>query len=99
MNEKANQKFPQKTSVKLQPNLQADSIISFAYFFKMMKFNNPFNKTDVNFKGVLVPSFEAKKLEQKRQVRVHSYKNDENFVIQLETKSQNDHIYFIKTVN
>jgi len=76
--------------------LAADSIISFAYFFKNMKFQYPFSKADVQFKNETVPGFEAKDHNHRSQIHVHDHKNDDNFIIQLKTTAKDDNIFIIK---
>lgn len=47
INDEVSKKFPNKTTKKLEANLKPDSIISYAYFFKLMKFEHPFVKENV----------------------------------------------------
>lgn len=63
INEEVKAKFPDKTTSPLVPNLDDDSIISYAYFFKKLLFGNPFTKKEISFNGKLVPGFHAKSLE------------------------------------
>lgn len=74
-----------------------DGIISYAYFFKKLLFDTPFEKKDIWFNGSLVPGFYAKTKEHTQQVLVSEYKDDDNFIIELKTKSKKDHISLIKT--
>jgi hypothetical protein len=60
INEEVAQKFPEKTTEKVTENLQDDSIISYAYFFKKLLFEHPFQKKNVYFNGKEVPGFQAK---------------------------------------
>ena len=59
-------------------------------------FEFPFEKSEVMFNGNKVRGFKGKTKGQKEQVLVHEYKNRENFIISLETKSQKDQVFIIK---
>lgn len=42
INSQVSKKFPQKTTEKIPENLPDDGIISYAYFLKNLKFDEPF---------------------------------------------------------
>lgn len=42
INQEVKKKFPDKTTPPLKANLSADSIISYGYFLKKLKFEEPF---------------------------------------------------------
>ena len=44
INEQVSKKFPGKTTLQIKANLNPDSIISYAYFLKLMQFNSPFKR-------------------------------------------------------
>ena len=49
------------------------------------------------FSGKEVQGFTGRSEKQKMQVLVHSYKNRENFIVSLKTKSLKDEVYLIKS--
>lgn len=87
INEEVAQKFPEKTTPKIEANMQDDSIISYAYFFKKLLFEHPFLKKTVHFSGKSVPGFGTKTLEHKKQILVSEYTDHDNFLIELKTKN------------
>ena len=59
---------------------------------KFERRNNSFN-----FNGKIVDSFYAKEEKQKKQILVHNYKDQDNFIISIPDKSGGDAIYLIKS--
>ena len=51
---------------------------------------------EVEFNNKTVNGFRAATKNQKKQVLVHKYKDKDNFIVSLETKSANDRIYILK---
>ena len=49
INEEVGQKFPSKSTEKLEENLHETDIIAYAYFFKKILFQMPFKKGEVKF--------------------------------------------------
>ena len=74
-------------------------IISFAYLFKQLSFSAKFERRKKGFKfnGKNVESFYAKEKEQKKQITVYRYNDQNNFLISIPDKSAKDSIFFLKT--
>lgn len=99
INKEVSEKFPDKTTGALKEDLPEDGIISFAYFLKNLKFQFPFTKKKVDFCGKDVAGFHGSNAQQKGQILVHKYNNKDSFIVELATKSNQDHIYLIKSKN
>ena len=65
INEEVSKKFKDKTTAPLKPTLGSDGIISYAYFFKNMKFKHPFSPKKIMFRKIAKPGFSAKGAAQK----------------------------------
>lgn len=78
-------------------NLPDDGIISYAYFYKKLLFDHPFERKEVLFRGKNHQGFKAKKKEHQQQVLVHEYTDEDNFIVELLTKSKDDHILLYKS--
>ena len=96
INKEVAEKFPGKSTEPLKEELGDYDIIGFAYFLKQLKFEFPFEKSTVMFNGNEVKGFQGKTKSQKEQVVIHQYKNRENFIISLRTKSEKDQIFIVK---
>ena len=96
INKEVKEKFPDKSTEPLKEDMKDCDIIGFAYFLKKLMFEFPFEKSSVMFNGNEVKGFKGKTKSQKEQVVVHQYKNRENFIISLQTKSEKDQIFIVK---
>ena len=97
INEEVKKKFPEKTTPALEANLSDVDIIAFGYFFKKLKFEYPFEKiNEIYFNNKTVNGFRAATKNQKKQILVHKYKDPDNFIVSLQTKSANERIYMLK---
>lgn len=65
----------------MQANLPNDGIISYAYFFKKLLFEHPFDQKEVRFNNKVVSGFTAKHPEQKEQVLINEFNDNDNFMI------------------
>ncbi len=83
----------------LSLHLKDSDIISYAYLFKKLMFATKFKRRDFaqfEFNGKMVKSFYGDKEEQKKQVLVHSYKDESEFMVQIKGKNKNDSLFLIK---
>ena len=97
INSEVKQKFPEKTTPPLEADLSPSCIISYAYFFKKLLFAFPFAPKQVLWNKKKVPGFEGKNQDQKKQIVVNQYKDQENFIIEQKTKSLKDSFFIVKT--
>ena len=75
------------------------SIISFAYLYKKLSFKTKFERRsspEFAFNGKKVPSFWAQNEEQKQQIRVAFYHNQDDFCISIPDRETKDVIHLIK---
>ena len=82
--------------------MSPEDILAYAYLFKKLEFKNKFedlndnpvffkNETKVKTFGIKQYSYEIAK-----QVKILHYNNDDDFILKLESKSQNDEIILAK---
>ena len=80
----------------MEINLEPKDIISYAYFIKEVHYPNVFKEEIVSFRSKKVKGFYASDNEQKRNVRVLKYLNDDKFIISLNLKNENDYLILVK---
>ena len=100
INKEVKQKFPNYSFPDLVYAMAPSDIISFAYLFKQLTFGAKFERRQDNsflFNGNKVESFYAKEEGHKKQIKVSSYKDRDNFCISIPDKSTSDVIYLLKT--
>jgi hypothetical protein len=94
-------KFNNKQGCNIKLNNPSD-FLAYAYLFKNLEFENKFedlNSNPISFKdGIKAQTFGIKKYsyEIAKQVKILHYNNDDDFVLQLESKSKNDEIILAK---
>lgn len=96
INREWKQKFRDKSFSDLSTQLDPTDIISFAYFLKEIEYKTPFDKDEMRFLGIYVESFRAKSNEQKENVEIVEYKDDDNFIVSLKLKDNSDEIFLVK---
>ncbi len=94
-------KFDKKNGCGIQL-MRSDDILAYAYLFKKLEFKNKFedlNTSPIFFnKETKVETFGIKQYsyEIAKQVKILHYNNDDDFILKLESKSQNDEIILAK---
>jgi hypothetical protein len=96
INKESREKFPQKSFEDLEIKLNDKDIISYAYFFKKIKYETQFSKKEVNFENENVKGFFAENKKQKQNIRILNYTDENNFVIDIKLEDENDEIYLAK---
>lgn len=78
------EKFPESTMPELNENISNTTIIAYAYLFKKVKYLEKFEKMpEFTFDGKQVAGFGASNREQKKQISLHTYSNDDNFLLEI----------------
>lgn len=95
INRESRSKFPQKSFGDIEAELGEEDIISYAYFFKNVRYEKPFTRKTVMFDTIKVSGFEAKD-EEKNTVEVLNYENNDRFVVRLRLKESNDELILAK---
>jgi len=96
-------KFGGAASPKMLPDhIQADMLFVYAYLFKNLAFATPLLQKDgwgLSFDGQEVRHFglwkafgESRRKEQAKQVVIHDYQSDTDFVVELLTKAKDDRL-------
>ncbi len=96
INREVKKKFPQMTLGGVNVRLNPKDIISFAYFLKKVKYRRVFDSANVDFLGQPVRGFVAGTPQQRENVCVVKYWNDDNFIISLQLKDDNDELLLAK---
>lgn len=96
INKKCREKFPKKTFDDLKYDLKPTDIISYAYFVKEVQYVTPFEKhMNFYFMGTNVKGFKASSNDQRNTVELLEYKNDDDFMVRLKLKQNNEELYLI----
>lgn len=96
INQESKKRFPSKRFGDLQLKLSPTDIISYAYFLKEVKYKTPFSEENMFFEGKKVESFYAKNAEQRKNIEVLQYENDNKFIIRLSLKDESDQLILAK---
>jgi hypothetical protein len=103
INQEVRQKFPQKSFSDLAVQLGSRDIISYAYFIKEVQYVNPFDKQASGFyfttksgQPTQVQAFKANTVEQRNNIEIVNYRNDDDFILKFKLKQPNDELYVIK---
>jgi hypothetical protein len=84
INRESKKKFPSKSFGDLEISLSPRDIISYAYFLKEVEYETQFEKDDVLFDGQKVAGFIADNEDQRENVKIIKYENDDKFIIKLQ---------------
>lgn len=96
INKEVQARFPEKTFPRIDFQLQNEDIIVYAYLLKAVEFMNPFQDGKVEFEGIQVNGFQAATLQQKKNVSIVDYWNDDKFIIRLTLKDNSDQLFLAK---
>lgn len=96
INKESRSKFPDKSFGDLKVTLQEKDIIAYAYFLKKVEHATPFVTNNVSFMGERIKGFCAKTKEQKANVEVLKYSDDNKFIIRLKLKDDSDELILAK---
>jgi len=99
-------KFAGQASPKLIPDpksLQPTDIVAYAYLFKNLEFKTPFEDlespiyfSDKPVKAFGIKKYKAENEEMGKQVVIYSYVSQDDFVIELVSKSEGDRLVLAK---
>lgn len=95
INFESRQKFPDKGFSDLNVTLNPKDFISYAYFLKEVEYKEQFKEKDINFNGESVEGFESED-DQKSNIKISEYVDDDNFIINLDLKDDSDELYLAK---
>ncbi len=95
INKESKQKFPNKSFADLDISLNPKDIISYAYFFKKVEYPEVFKDWNILFGNKNVEGFFAIG-EQKNNVKIIKYVNDNNFIVKLDLKDDSDELFLAK---
>lgn len=98
INKESKEKFPSKSFADLKINLEDRGIIAYAYFLKQVEYLTAFEKAEepLLFDNKKVKAFEAAESEQRENIEVLHYENDEKFILKLKLKDQKDEMILAK---
>ena len=99
INKESKEKFPEKSFWDLNIQLNPKDIISYAYFYKKVEYKEPFYKTDIYFKWKFYKWFKADNDEQRKNVKILNYENDDKFIVKLNLKDNSDELILVKWYN
>jgi hypothetical protein len=89
-------RFPEKSFKNLEIQLADTAFIAYAYFLKQVEYPVRFKETDVTFEGESVKGFYAGGNEQKANIVILKYLNEDHFIIRLELKDKADQLILAK---
>jgi hypothetical protein len=96
INKESRQKFPGKSFRDLELKLGPTDIISYAYFLKEVEYWTQFKEKEVLFEKERVKGFYAKGNDQKENIRILKYWDDDRFIISLKLKDGGDQLFLAK---
>ncbi len=100
INRESRKKFPKKSFKDLKIQLSPQDIISYAYFLKEVEYQTQFEETPLSgFSNKTVKGFAAVNEKQRNTVKVLSYQNDDQFLIRLDLKNNQDQMFLAKGYN
>lgn len=76
--------------------LSPTDFISYAYFLKEIEYIRAFDQKSIWFGWHYVEGFYAKTKEQKANVNIIHYENDDKFIVNLRLKDEKDNIFLAK---
>ena len=99
INIESKQKFPSKSFKDLELKLRDADFVSYAYFLKEVEYPLAFKETQVGFLKDRVKGFYADSDEQKNNVKIVKYWNDNKFIISLKLKDNTDELFLAKGIS
>src|SRR6056297_537625 len=99
INKEMKEKFPNDNFGHLDKNLNPKEIVAYAYFAKEVEYPTEFSKKNCRFKKEEVKGFYAKNHEQRENINILKYWNDDNFIIGLKLKNKEDELFLAKGFN
>lgn len=96
INKESKEKFPTKSFNDLKLELDPKDIISYAYFLKEVEYLNQFKEKNVKFENADVKGFYADNAQQKENIKIVRYWNDDKFIVSLQLKDNNDQLFVAK---
>jgi hypothetical protein len=96
INQESRAKFPDKSFDDLDIELAARDIIAYAYFLKKVEYLTEFPETTVYFNDDQVAGFYSLDGNQNENINLHQYQDDDNFIISLKLKDDQDRLFLAK---
>lgn len=96
INKEMKEKFPNENFGHLGANLTPKEIVAYAYFAKEVEYPTEFSKGNGHFKNEKVKGFFAKNSEQKENIKILKYWNENKFIIGLKLKNKNNELFLAK---
>lgn len=97
INRESKAKFPNKSSSDLDISLGPLGFIAYAYFFKQVEYKDVFDENNnISFSGTEVKWFKAWNQEQKNNIKILKYENDDKFIIKITLKDDSDELILAK---
>jgi hypothetical protein len=96
INKESRAKFPGKSFEDLRITLDDTDIISYAYFLKEVEYLTQFEEKDALFEKKKVKGFYASNREQRENIGILKYWDDDRFIISLKLKGEGDELILAK---
>ena len=97
INKESKEKFPDKSFANLDIPVNPEDFIAYAYFLKKVDYSLPFTEYNLlKFEGTRVKGFRGEGIEQKQNVKVLEYRNDDEFIIKLDLQDESDELFLAK---
>jgi len=96
INTESRAKFPEKSLSDLKMQLAETEFIAYAYFLKQVEYPVQFQEINVRFEEEAVKGFYTNSDDQKSNIVILEYVNEDRFVIRLELKDRDDQIILAK---
>lgn len=98
INKESRAKFPDKSFGDLNLALGPKDIIAYAYFLKKVEYLKPFNEEKLNFgqDQMSVKGFETDNDDQRNNVEILKYWDDDKFILSLKLKDDGDRLIVAK---
>jgi hypothetical protein len=92
------EKFPKKSFTDLNYRIGQSDLIVYSYLFKRVEYLHPFKTMNTLFMGRLVKGFmnDSGQENQRTNVIVADYQHDDQFLIQLKLKNDQDQLFLLK---
>lgn len=98
INKECKEKFPDKSFSNIEMRLKDNDIVTYAYFVKEVQYLNPFAVQPALLwnNTTFVKGFKAESEQHKNNIQVCKYTNENEFVIKLLLKQENEELFVVK---
>ena len=96
INKESNAKFPQKSFPDLNEIIGDNDIIAYAYFFKKVNYRSSLTPIETYFKGLKVAGFFVDVKDDRGNIQIIEYINDDKFIVSITLKDSSDQLVLAK---